>query len=332
MGFRQVQTVYGPNPSREGPRRYCPRPIAARSTARESCTCTRSPIINRQLWTINPRGFTLIELLVVIAVIALLMAILLPCLQRARRQAKALACQANLKQWGMALALYTEDSQGRFTNTLGGYGGIWMFRGAFLPGDDPNAPEDTIHRFSTRDIICCPVATKPQRTGVFGASFGTTQMKGAPGSTFGAWEITSPAPAFHGSYGYNGYVFSGLSERPVMGPGRDPFPDLDIFALRGRARIPVLLDAASPWGAPQAFESPARWEVAGGNGMGTFCINRHNAYINGLFLDWSVRKIGLKELWILKWSEDFDTAGRWTKAGGAKPENWPEWMRGFKDY
>jgi len=48
---------------------------------------------------INPKGFTLIELLVVTAMIALLMAILMPSLQRVRRQAKALGCQANLRQW-----------------------------------------------------------------------------------------------------------------------------------------------------------------------------------------------------------------------------------------
>ena len=61
-------------------------------------------------------------------------------------------------------------------------------------------------------------------------------------------------------------------------------------------------------------------------------MNRHNAYINGLFMDWSARKIGLKELWTLKWQPESDTAGPWTKAGGVLPEYWPHWMRGFKDY
>jgi hypothetical protein len=63
-----------------------------------------------------------------------------------------------------------------------------------------------------------------------------------------------------------------------------------------------------------------------------FCINRHDAHINGLFMDWSVRKIGLKELWTLKWHRLFDTAGPWTVAGGVQAEDWPEWMRSFKDY
>lgn len=61
-------------------------------------------------------------------------------------------------------------------------------------------------------------------------------------------------------------------------------------------------------------------------------MNRHEANTNGLFLDWSVRKIGLKELWTLRWYMDFDRAGWWTRAGGVKPEDWPPWMRNFKDY
>jgi len=61
-------------------------------------------------------------------------------------------------------------------------------------------------------------------------------------------------------------------------------------------------------------------------------MNRHDGYINGLFLDLSVQRIGLKELWTLKWYPDFDTSNPLTKAGGVQPSDWPEWMRKFKDY
>jgi len=63
-----------------------------------------------------------------------------------------------------------------------------------------------------------------------------------------------------------------------------------------------------------------------------FCMNRHNGFVNGIFLDGAVRKVGLKELWTLKWHRNFNTAGPWTKAGGIHPGGWPQWMRNFKDY
>ena len=59
-------------------------------------------------------GFTLIELLVVIAVIALLLSILIPALGKAKNLAQGIACKGNMKNYTVAVAMYTDDNDGKF--------------------------------------------------------------------------------------------------------------------------------------------------------------------------------------------------------------------------
>ena len=290
-------------------------------------------------------AFTLIELLVVIAVIAVLMAVLLPVLGRVRKQAKAVVCQANLRQWGMALRVYAQDNEGQLPTSGGGTSGVWLLRGSFTGRDDPNSSGHALHHFSTRKLVLCPEAKQPGGSSSFYMSAPAPSdsergslrggIFGNGGSTFGAWTITDPPPVLHGSYGYNSHVFGGVGPRGFGGK------TIDLLSLKGGSAIPLLLDATHPWNGPRPDDRPASRPDSQGRTRGepstsmmasTFSRNRHNGHINALFLDWSVRKVGLKELWTLKWSRQFNTAGPWTMAGGVQPEDWPQWMRGFKDY
>ena len=84
---------------------------------------------------------------------------------------------------------------------------------------------------------------------------------------------------------------------------------------------------------PTAFDDPPELEgIQDGGAMSVFCLNRHSGSMNMVFADTNVRQVGLKELWTLKWHQGYRTDGPWTIVGGVTPEDWPEWMRQFRDY
>jgi prepilin-type N-terminal cleavage/methylation domain-containing protein/prepilin-type processing-associated H-X9-DG protein len=267
------------------------------------------------------KGFTLIELLVVISIIALLLALLIPALQRVKRQANAVACQSNLRQWGLCFKMYADDYDGKFSNVIGNK---WYWYRILSP-----------YYSDSNDLLLCPMASKYVNDfnwegRKFSAWGWPAHEPEDPLSAIYDNRLTLTRHDFYGSYNVNGYIFD-LNWIPGVKSVGHPY--WGEFFVKGTNNIPVCLDCSWMELQPRDFDPPpAHDDVIDASYMSYQCINRHDGGINGLFMDWSVRKIGLKELWTLKWHRNFDTAGPYTRAGGMMPEDWPEWMRSFKDY
>ncbi len=98
---------------------------AKRSKSSRGFTLMELPVVRKRKST----AFTLIELLVVVAIIALLVSILVPAVQKAREQANRAVCAANLHHWAIALNTYAYENNGRYPPS--GVGGLYIRPGSY---------------------------------------------------------------------------------------------------------------------------------------------------------------------------------------------------------
>jgi prepilin-type N-terminal cleavage/methylation domain-containing protein len=248
-------------------------------------------------------GFTLIEVLVVITVIAVLIGLYSALVRsRTRKKAQNIVCQSRLKMWGLMFKLYTDDNEGKF-NT----------------GHDPVNTDfwmDALRPYyeDEWEMFMCP-RTK------------TVAYPGDDWGTYRAWSHTVEGFEYTGGYGINSWtnnVSTDGGNRPQSWFWRSRYK-----IREPQNNIPVLGD--STWYAswPREEDRPmAKPDDFGSGSKGTtdemnhFCIDRHDGVTNLVFMDWSVRSVGLKELWTLKWHRQFNITGI-----GTQPDaQWPTWL------
>jgi prepilin-type N-terminal cleavage/methylation domain-containing protein/prepilin-type processing-associated H-X9-DG protein len=235
--------------------------------------------------TMKRKGFTLVELLVVIAIIALLLSILMPSLSKARDQARRVVCQSNLKQFGLSYAMYVGQNNGFFEDGVN-----WTAMSLTMWMD--------VLRPYYADIDkarCCPATPRPRNLTV--TTYGTSKT---------AWVYNHNNYADYGSYAVNGWLCN-----PKTWPGGwgDPRNLWRSSEQKGTYNIPILADGLWFHTLPLQTDQPSKFSYQVEDAlqcMQRVCSDRHGGKTNVAFMDWTVRSIGLKQLWDLKWHRNYD--------------------------
>ncbi|MBN2129897.1 MAG: type II secretion system protein [Sedimentisphaerales bacterium] len=267
-------------------------------------------------------GWTLLELLVVIAIVALLVSISLPALHLARRQARTVICLSRLRQSGSAAVVWADENGGCTPPSSR----RWQVDLRLHSPDKAN------------EILFCPMATRFASEGArqpFAAynafSFGDS-FSAAFGDGGGGLFLAPDTYCGYGSYGINGWVSNPPSQVKINARGGPVADHWRRMAVSRGDAVPLFLDARWVDGFPHHDDPPpgcvdADGPMAGPGAQGqmsVFCLDRHDGSVNGVFLDLAARKIGLKELWKLKWHRTYDT--------DAPVPEWPGWMKALREY
>jgi prepilin-type processing-associated H-X9-DG protein len=250
----------------------------------------------------------------------------MPALAQVRKQAKDITCVMNLKQWGSIFSMYLADHDNNFmVGRDKWFYALRSYYGAQL------RLKEARREFKLR---FCPTAMKFKDEGAkqpFVAWRDPPDQAELPWSQY-YWD---------GSYGVNSMILN------IAGTGAIATRCWKNASVKNTNEIPVMLDAAAFGGrvgatgvvdpAPEIQDAVDTPGARDGDFIKIFSLNRHNGSVNCVFMDFSTRSVGLKELWTLRWCRDWNTCNKeYTMCGnsGRPAPGWAKavWMTKFKDY
>jgi prepilin-type processing-associated H-X9-DG protein len=232
---------------------------------------------------------------VVIAIIAILAALLLPALGRAKMKGQETACKNNVKQLGLGFFMYVNDHGKTFPATYDPKE-FWMaLMKAYVPSDK---------------IRLCPTAPVPTDRKPAEERFGS-----AIAAWFGPLTVVQWNQGYESSYGINGWLYSSSDPQKAFNKEAEfKFP----------VSTPVFADCAWADAWPEPSDVPTKNLLTGGNmnTMQRYCIARHGSRpspiptavdikqrlpgtLNMGFMDGHVQSVRLEDLWSLKWNKTY---------------------------